>query len=140
MKLGANQFLLILFGLLCTIVLPWLPAYAGRAAAASPRAACENSFAGAVYFDQDRSGSYDGTEQYLPGQIEIVDAQGATQQMIQSGDGVFTAHQLACNIYTIRHNQVLVGTVEVGEVMSQEMQRFPKVQIFFLPLVAYQAQ
>lgn len=103
-------------------------------------AACENSFAGAVYFDQNLDGLHDGSEQYLPGQIVIVDDQGATQQAIESPDGVFSARSLACNIYQIQHNQVVVGTVVIDEIMTQEIKMFPKVQTVFFPLVAYGAR
>jgi hypothetical protein len=134
-KLGAKRWIIILLGLLGawrTYGVPVLP----LGATSPPQAACENSFAGAVYFDQDANGRHDRAEHYLPGQIEIVDDQGATQQLIQSDDGRFSAHQLTCNTYTIHHNRVLVGTVLVGEVMSGEMQMFPKVQWVYFPVVA----
>lgn len=138
MKQSSIQFSQVLVSLLGSLLALLLIGPAARAEPWRAPAACENSFAGAVYFDENRDGLHEASEQYLPGQIALIDAQGATQQTIESQDGVFSVRQLACNTYQVQHNQLTVGLVVVGEVMTQEIKMFPKAQTLFLPVVVAQ--
>jgi hypothetical protein len=137
-KQSLSQWILIYCSLFYGLLVLLLATSPLGAAAYHPQTACENSFAGAVYFDQNRDGIRNSNELYLPGQIAIIDAQGAIQQTIESQDGIFSAQQLACNTYQIQHNHLTVGLVVVGEVMTQELRMFPKAQTLFFPVVAAQ--